>query len=72
MPNYEDIYGEMIIDDADSLTSAIGPLQNEILVIKGVDAGNEGVDSENYEVVNDRVVTVNSNSLPTSQKVCIL
>ena len=28
VPNDEEIYGEIIIDDADSLTSAIEPLQN--------------------------------------------
>ena len=44
MSNYEDIYNKIIIYDADSLTSAIESLQNEILENEVVDAENEGVE----------------------------
>ena len=55
--NDEEIGNAIIMDDADSITSAIYPLQNEILEIEGVDAENEGVD-------NDGRVNINTNSLP--------
>ena len=55
--NYEDIYDDIVIDADNNLTSAIDPLQNEIIEIKGVDAENEGLD-------NGGGVTVNSNALP--------
>ena len=55
MPNNESIDGDIVIDDDDSLTSSINPLQNVILDIEGVDHGNEagrneGVNSENEGV----------------------
>ena len=53
----EDIDYETIIDDSDSLNTAIEPLQNEMMEIEGVDAENEGVEN------GDRV-TVNANALP--------
>ena len=37
VPNDEDINNEIIINNVDSLASKIAPLQNEILVIEGVD-----------------------------------
>ena len=42
MKNDEDIKNDITIDDNESLTSSIGPLQNEILKIEGVDNKNEG------------------------------
>ena len=45
--NDEYIDDAIIIDDAESLTSAIDTLQNKILKIEGVDAENEGVNTEN-------------------------
>ena len=42
VPNHEDIYNRIIIDDNDSLASSIYPLQNEILEIEGVDNENKG------------------------------
>ena len=40
--NYEGINYEMINYDDDNLASAIDPLQNEILVIEGVENENKG------------------------------
>ena len=59
LQNYEDINYDIIIDDDDSLASAIDPLENKILEIEGVynenkgrkieevDAENKGVESKN-------------------------
>ena len=62
--NDEYIDNAIIIGDAESLTSAIDTLQNEILKIEGVDAENEGVNAENEGVENDCGVTVNYHDLP--------
>ena len=62
--NYEYIDNAIIIGDAESLTSAIDTLQNEILKIEGVDAENEGVNAENEGVENYCGVTVNYHDLP--------
>ena len=69
VPNYEDIYDEIMIDDYVRLTSAIDPLQNEILEIEGVEAENEGVESYNEGVDDDSGVTVNAYSLPPEKNV---
>ena len=62
----------MIIDDAGSLTSAIDPLQNEMMETEGVNTDNEkeeieGADAENegMESENEGVGNV---SLPTEKK----
>ena len=69
VPNDEDIYDEIMIDDYVRLASAIDPLQNEILEIEGVEAENEGVESYNEGVDDDSGVTVNAYSLPPEKNV---
>ena len=66
--NDEDIEDVTVIDHADSLTSVIDPLQDEILEIEGVDAGDEGVDVETEGVENVGRVTINANVLHPEQK----
>ena len=59
LQNYEDINYDIIIDDDDSLASAIDPLENKILEIEGVYNENKGrkieeVDAENKGVESKR------------------
>ena len=51
----EDIDNEKIVDDDDSLTSSIDPLQNQIPETEEVDTDNEGGEIEGEDAENEGV-----------------